>query len=134
MWEVMEQSHCWSILQEWVGMVWHVALAHWSHSTIDWRVRGFSLARSVNYTIRRKGAILCSFRGSRAQFRTVNVMISKTKLRNVRVKVTLWRFRITIVAVETQKCVLCCWATRHCLLYENIEGWAPSRSRWIFWA
>jgi len=25
MWEDMDQSHCWSMLQEWVGMLWYVA-------------------------------------------------------------------------------------------------------------
>jgi hypothetical protein len=36
--------------------------------------------------------------------------------------VTLWRVRVTLVAVETQSAVsVCCWAACHCQLYTNIE-------------
>jgi hypothetical protein len=39
--------------------------------------------------------------------------------------VILWHFRVTIVGVETQQCILCvcvcCWATCHCELYHNMS-------------
>jgi hypothetical protein len=37
------------------------------------------------------------------------------------VMLTMWRDRVTIVAVETQQWIVCCWAARHCQLYVNNE-------------